>query len=110
MFYTLHEPNCLSTRISKKKRGMHSTKSWELTLSFHILRSFADSSINMSSEQQQANFGLQGLVKTASSIKTQILGEGKQTIVLLTLLALKLWRYQWNSLPFIFKLSAQSLE
>lgn len=70
---------------------MHSTQSSEHTLSFPILRSFADSSINMSSEeQQQANFALQSLVKAASSIKIQILGEGKQTIGLLTLLVLKL--------------------
>lgn len=67
-FYKLHEPNCLSTRISSEKKGMHSTQS--SGLSFHMLRSFADSSINMNSEQQQANFGLQSLVKAVSSIKT----------------------------------------
>lgn len=59
------------------KRAMHSPQSSEHTLSFHKLRSFADSSIDMSSEPQNANFGLQSLFKAASSIKTQILGEGK---------------------------------
>lgn len=49
---------------------MHSSQSSGHTLSFRILWNFAASRLDMNCEQQQVNFGLKTLFRTATNIKT----------------------------------------
>lgn len=48
---------------------MHSNQSLGHTMSFQILRSFAESRFNMNSKQQQVNFGLKTVFRAVTSIK-----------------------------------------
>lgn len=48
---------------------MHSSQSSGHTLSFQILKSFAESRLNKNCEQQQVNFGLKTWFRAVTSIK-----------------------------------------